>query len=301
MSIQLRSYVHEKDYDRVGEFLIATYRPGEFFLNWLQPRWEYMHYHPYIKGLDLSKIGVAEDDGKRVGIVHFEHTEGQIYFQVHPEHDTVKERLIDYAEESFRGKSAKDGREYLALFINEHDHDLEVIAKERGFEKHPEFTEENSSIELNQPLPDIELPKGFSIQSLADEDDFRKINRVLWRGFNHEGPPPEDGIQGRWEAQEAPNFRKDLNIVAVAPDGQYVSYSGIWVVEANRVAYVEPVATDPDYRRMGLGKAAVLECLRRAAASGAEVAWVGSGQAFYQSIGFTKMFDVFAWVKYYDE
>jgi predicted N-acetyltransferase YhbS len=301
MSIQLRSYVHENDYDRVGDFLIETFHPGLFFLNWLQPRWEYMHYHPYIKDLDLSKIGIAEDDGEIVGVVHFEHQEGQIYFQVHPEHDSVKEILFDYAEGTFRGKSTKDGRDYLALFINEHDKVLEALAQKYGFEKRSDFSEEQSRYILNHPIPEVGLPEGFALQSLADENDYYKINQVLWRGFNHEGPAPEEEVQTRKDMQKAPNFRKDLNIVAVAPNGNYVSYSGIWVVGANRIAYVEPVATDPDYRRMGLGKAAVLECVRRSKALGAEIAWVGSGQEFYKAIGFSKMFDVYPWVKYYEE
>ena len=301
MSIHIKAYAHEKDYDRVGDFLIKTYRPGDFFLNWLHPRWEYMHYHPYIKELDLSKIGIAEDDGKMVAVVHFEHTEGQINFQVHPAYDHIKPRLVEYAENTFRGKSKKDGRDYLAFFINEHDRTMEALAEQRGFEKNLDFTDEHSRIVLDQPIPEVELPQGFSLQSLADENDFYKINQVLWRGFNHEGPAPEEYVPSRKEAQDAPNYRQDLNIVVVAPEGHFVSYSGIWVVDANRVAYVEPVATDPDYRRMGLGKAAVLECVRRSQALGAEVAWVGSGQEFYKAIGFTKMFDVNCWIKYFDE
>lgn len=300
MTIRMRSYVHEKDYDRVGDFLIKTYQHGDFFLNWLQPRWEYMHYHSYIKELDLSKIGIADDDGEMVGVIHFEHAEGQVYFQVHPEYDHIKQRLVEYAEKTFRGKSTKDGRDYLAFFINEHDRTMEALAEQRGFEKNLDFTDEHSRIVLDQPIPEVELPQGFSLQSLADENDFYKINQVLWRGFNHEGPAPEEYVQTRKEAQEAPNFRQDLNIVVVAPEGHFVSYSGIWVVDANRVAYVEPVATDPDYRRMGLGKASVLECVRRSKALGAEIAWVGSGQEFYKAIGFIKMFDVNFWIKYFD-
>jgi predicted N-acetyltransferase YhbS len=144
------------------------------------------------------------------------------------------------------------------------------------------------------------LPEGFSLQSLADENDLHKINRVLWHGFDHPGPPPEEEIEGRAFAQKAPNVRKDLTIVVVAPDGNYVSYGGMWHIKENKVAYVEPVATDPDYRRMGLGKAAVLESVRRAAAEGAQVAWVGSGQGFYSAIGFEAKFSAVPWVKYLD-
>jgi len=50
-------------------------------------------------------------------------------------------------------------------------------------------------------------------------------------------------------------------------------------------AVIEPVATDPDYRKMGLGKAAVLEGIRRTGELGAKIAFVGSSQQFYYSIG----------------
>jgi predicted N-acetyltransferase YhbS len=70
--------------------------------------------------------------------------------------------------------------------------------------------------------------------------------------------------------------------------------------ENNQYAYVEPVATDPDFRRLGLGKAAVLEGIRRCAASGAKEAFVGSDQLFYQAIGFEKVYNTECWVRYFD-
>lgn len=83
-----------------------------------------------------------------------------------------------------------------------------------------------------------------------------------------------------------PNFEKSLTIVVVAPNGDYVSFAGMWFDAVNRVGYVEPVATDPDYRRMGLGAAAVRGSMRRVAALGSGVIWVGSDQEFYESLGF---------------
>jgi predicted N-acetyltransferase YhbS len=300
MIMELRQYNHREDYDRVGQFLIDTYQSGDFFLNWLQPRWEYMHYHPYINNLDLTKIGVVEENNEILGVANFEHQPSQVYLHVHPHYPELKELLVDYAERTFRGPSSRDEREHLVIFVNGEDSKLESIVKDRGFEKHASYSETHSRIGPNDPIQEIDLHEGFAIQSLEDENDLSKINQVLWRGFNHEGPPPEEEIPSRRQMQSAPNFVKDLNIVVVAPEGHYVSYSGIWYVAQNRVAYVEPVATDPDYRRMGLGKAAVLECARRARKMGAEDIWVGSGQAFYLAIGFTKMFDVNPWVKYYD-
>ncbi|MGE5653347.1 MAG: GNAT family N-acetyltransferase, partial [Bacillota bacterium] len=131
------------------------------------------------------------------------------------------------------------------------------------------------------------MPEGFQLLSLSEEIDIHKVNRCLWRGFNHPGEPGGD-LSGPRLRQSAPHFDQSLNIVVKAPNGDYAAYSGIWYDPKIRVAYVEPVATDPDYRRMGLGKAAVLECIRRCAERGATIANVGSGLPFYQAIGFGK-------------
>jgi predicted N-acetyltransferase YhbS len=60
----------------------------------------------------------------------------------------------------------------------------------------------------------------------------------------------------------------------------------MWFDERSKTALVEPVATEPAYRKMGLGKAAVLEPIKRCGALGAERALVGSSQQFYYNIGF---------------
>jgi predicted N-acetyltransferase YhbS len=54
----------------------------------------------------------------------------------------------------------------------------------------------------------------------------------------------------------------------------------------SKSALVEPVATEPAYRKMGLGKAAVLEGIKRCSELGATRAFVGSSQQFYYNIGF---------------
>ncbi len=69
----------------------------------------------------------------------------------------------------------------------------------------------------------------------------------------------------------------------------------------HRYAYVEPVVTDPAYRRMGLGKAAVLEGIRRCGDLGATEAFVGSDLAFYLSIGFQVIYTSECWAKCLDE
>ncbi len=64
-------------------------------------------------------------------------------------------------------------------------------------------------------------------------------------------------------------------------------------------ALVEPVATVPEYRRLGIGRAVVLEGMRRCAALGAREAYVGNDLPVYRSLGFEKLFIVQCWVKYW--
>jgi hypothetical protein len=66
MSVVVRGYEHEPDYARVGAFLVRTYRASGSDLNWLAPRWEYMHFHSFITKVDLRPIGIWEADGEIV-------------------------------------------------------------------------------------------------------------------------------------------------------------------------------------------------------------------------------------------
>lgn len=299
--MKIKPYQHETDFERVNQFLIQTYQTGDVFYNWPQMRWEYMHFHPSILSLDRTRIGIAEENGQIRGVVHFESNHAEVFIQVHPDFGQLKIPLLDYGEETnFQGISRSTGRLIRVVFVNEFDKDLEAVVASRGYEKWEKYSEENSRYRLDGVIHPAQLPEGFSLKSLADENDLRKINHVLWRGFNHEGPPPEEEVEGRAFCQQAPNFRKDLTIVAVAPDGSFVSFCGMWYIPQHRVAYLEPLATDPDFRRMGLGKAVVYESMRRVQALGATLVWVGSGQEFYTAIGFQKIFKVYPWVKFLD-
>jgi predicted N-acetyltransferase YhbS len=99
---------------------------------------------------------------------------------------------------------------------------------------------------------------------------------------------------------DTPKARRDLKIAVAAPNGDFVAFCGMFYEPTGRFAYVEPVATDPDYRRLRLGKAAVLEGIRRCGVLGATVSYVGSDQPFYRAIGFRKVYDSECWVKRFD-
>jgi GNAT superfamily N-acetyltransferase len=297
MGIKYRKYNISTDFKLVSDFLIENYRPGNRDGNFLQPAWEYMHGHPWLDEKSLDKIGVWEDSGRIAGVVHYEHKLGEAFFEIRPEYARLKPEMLEHAEKNLYGK-AEDGRTYIKAFINDFDNNFEMLAASLGYVKDDKFARPMSQMTINNPFPPISIPEGFTLKSLAEDNDLARLDRCIYRGFNHGDAPPVTDYQVRKKQQSMPNFRRDLNIIIVAPDGNYVTYAGLWFESKNKYAYVEPVCTEPAYRLKGLGKAAVLEGIRRCGELGAEVSYVGADRPFYQSMGFRKLYACNCWIKY---
>jgi len=292
----LRTYDHSSDFDKVGQLLIDTYHdpdsPQTGHINWLQPRWEYMHFHPLIREVDLSRIGVWEDAGEIVGVAHPEFSGSPTYFEIRPGYESLKAEMLGYSEERIdRAEERHEG-----IYLMEGDEQFAGIVATAGY-KLADGAEPTSVVTANLD-PDVSpIPDGFRLRSLADLDAPTKVHRLLYRGFNHGGEPDEDGVADRKFMESAPNFNRNLNIVAEAPNGDLVSFGGMWFEPNSKYGYVEPVATDPDYRSRGLGKAVVVESIRRCRELGAETVFVGATLPIYLSIGFKKVYSLQKWSK----
>jgi GNAT superfamily N-acetyltransferase len=77
---------------------------------------------------------------------------------------------------------------------------------------------------------------------------------------------PDENYQGwQWypDVQRCPLYRRDLDLVAVAPDGELAAFCTVWYDDVTRTGYFEPVGTLPVHQRKGPGKAIMTEGLRR--------------------------------------
>lgn len=293
MGVIFNIYNHETDYELVNTFLYETYVTGKY-PNWLQPRWEYFHYHPNTEKECYDTIGVWKEDGKIVGLATHEGDLGEVFIMTDKAHSYLKKEMLQFSEEKISEKN-KDNQLELYVHVNDFDTDLESLVTELGYQKIESY--ELICQYTNKLEDDVIIPKGFTLKNLSGKSDIQKFHRIMWRGFNHEGEPPIEGIVWREKMQSAPNYNYQLNVILESSAGNYVSYSGIWVDPINKVGYIEPVCTDPDFRNMGLGKIVVLECIRRAQTLGAEVIYVESGIPFYQAIGFKPVFIRYIWNK----
>ncbi|MEO3946465.1 GNAT family N-acetyltransferase [Gorillibacterium sp. CAU 1737] len=285
MTVHYRAFFSESrfsgDQRRVHDFLIALNQEEVREPGFLWGRWEWMFSHPMLDREHLGHIGIWEDDGDIVAVATYESGLGDAWFFVHPAYSRLKGDMIAHALQ----KLSREGT--LRLRIPDSDQALQELAARAGFVP-TQDREETAILPIASTSLGYTLPEGYRIATLAEDPELIRYNRVMWRGFNHEGEPPvtPDELAGRKQEVSGPHVQLDLKVAVQAPNGKFVSYCGMWYLPGTDYALVEPVATDPDYRRMGLGRAAVLEGVRRCAALGAKFAYVGSSQTFYYRIGF---------------
>ncbi len=319
MKATLRNYNHEIDFIRIRNFLVDTFSVAERPLNWKLERWNYARYFitPMLvtEGVgkpDLQAIeeaicqwneitGVWENDAEEIiGVVNIEHAHknhsgwGEAFLQRYPNYDFILPDMLEYAEAHLRNHE----RNLVYVPIYDYDEALIAAAHERGYQRNDEYTLWDSIYTVKGEIPAPKLPQGYQICSMIDDgSNVDKRRKAFGVAFNH--PDPKD-----WPSRisyegllQAPNYRADLDIFVLAPDGEYASFCVAWWDEVNKIASLEPVGTSPDHRRKGLARAAVLEAIRRVAAFGAERVFVGSDQEFYLSIGFELAFTGHHWVK----
>jgi ribosomal protein S18 acetylase RimI-like enzyme len=146
------------------------------------------------------------------------------------------------------------------------------------------------------PVPSSMLPPGFSLGALAGphQADARALASYL--AF-HQGRAPSESERriraDRWRRlMAAPGYERDMDVVAVAPDGQVAAFALGWLDTHNRVGEFEPVGTVPAYQRLGLGGAVIEEGLHRMRERGMAQAIVyvewdnAPAQRLYASLGF---------------
>jgi GNAT superfamily N-acetyltransferase len=295
MKITLRNYTAEPgftaDYNRVHKFLLRINRKNPIQHDFEWGRWEWGFSLPYLETDQLSKMGIWEHNGKIVGITAFEYGPGIIYPVIDPEYTYIKEAMVQYAREHLGNAEGK-----LQFLINNNDWEFQKIARRNGFYPSSE-KEGNSVLDLDEIELEYTIPEGFVLKSVADGFDVAKFNAALWKGFNHEGNPPESEEQLiiRKKQITAPHQNPELCIAVLEPGGDYVSYCGVWYDSQTEYSLVEPCATVPEYRKMGLGRAALYEAVKRSKLLGAKLCYVGSDQQFYYSLGFRPLAESTFW------
>lgn len=296
-----------EDYWRIREFLrLVILLRGKQDFCWHVSRFDYWRWHG-IENLQAhdsldSVTFIWESREGRIAAVLNPEGKGEAFLQVHPDHHTNGqiEEMVMVAEEQL-STADPNGERKLRLWCNEHDLILQEILVHRGYNRVGDAEYQRWRSIDGQLLQEQAVP-GYSVRSLGDIDELPPRSWASWKAFH---PDEQDDLYGGWQwylnIQRIPLYRRDLDLVGVAPNGEIVGFCTVWFDDVTRSAYFEPVGVMPAHQRRGLGKALMYAGLLRLQRLGATMAFVGSyesaAHALYASAGF-KEYDLSeAWVK----
>lgn len=300
MKLNLKCYKNDEDYWRIREFLRQVMlRNGRREFSWHVARLDYWWWfvNPDIVKLNLQdNVFIWElENGQIVAVLNPE-GRGQAFLQIDPDHTTpdLLDEMISTAEEHLPNIGS-DGKKELQIFTDSKDKDLQTILARHGFQRveRPEESEFQHRCNLDDPLPELTEVPGYTIRALEDGLEFLERCYASGLGFHEDdiniARDNRDHPEWYRGLQLAPLYRRDLDIVAIAPDGSVASFCTMWFDDRSRTAYIEPVATVPVHRQKGLGKATILYGLHRLKKMGCKVAFVGGYSPAANTLYFSVM------------
>ena len=306
MKPTMRSYQTEEDYWCIREFLReVSILNNRHDFSWPLLRWDYWRWHvnENIYHFDLQEvITLWESKGQIVAMLNPD-GDGEAFFQVHPAfcEEISMAEMLEVAEQKLFKKNAQ-GKKELIVWVNDDDSSTKDLFASQGYVRSKYSAEHMRRRFLSQPVPDVAPQAGYIVRALGDESELPARSWLSWKAFHPD--EPDEKYQG-WEwyrnVQRVPLYRRDLDIVAVAADGEMAAFCTVWFDDITRTAVFEPVGTHPNHQRRGLGKAVMSEGLRRAQRLGATLATVSSysagAHALYHSMGFTDFDLLEPWIK----
>lgn len=248
-------------------------------------RFEWMMAHPDLNVEMLPKNALFRNGaGELVGVVLYDGNFDDRWYLLHSIFDeSLLAQMVEYV--------TKIDVDAATIKANLNDAALCKLLENLGFKQ--QYSESVLQMELSHNLS-FQLPQGFCLNAPHAEIDGSQWRLAIHRGFDHDGVPQAPDAE---TAKAQKHLESSVYIKVFAIKGsEYVAHCGMWY-HGGDTAYIEPVATVPEYRGKDLGKAVVYEAAHRAKQQGAKRAIVLSNQKFYLCIGMTKSSEVGTWVK----
>jgi mycothiol synthase len=305
----MRRFETDEDYWRIRDFLREVFLlNGRRELSWQTYRFDYWRWHGILNMKDgaLEKdVFIWETPDGRMAAVLNREAPGSVFLQVHPEFRApdLEDEMIATAEEHL-SILPTERRPAIRVWAVSEDGMRQEVLRSRGYRVFERLNSKEYARwrRLDGEVPQVPVAQGYTVRPLAGDDEIPARAWASWRAFHPE--EPADKYQG-WEwyrnVQRAPLYRRDLDLVAVAPGGEIATFATIWFDDVTRTGAFEPVGTVPEHQRRGLAKAVLYDGLRRLKWIGAKRAHVGSytpgAHAAYEAAGFEEYELLEPWTK----
>lgn len=226
-------------------------------------RWHFMKNCQSCDPLEKVTFILETASGKIAAVLH-PATSGEAFLQTHPDFrpTELEYDLLTFAEQHLAVTNA-DGQRHLFVLADQDDSLRQQVLTQLGYAKHGQSIHKWRR-DLADPIPETPIAPEYTIRSMGDEREFPARSWASWKAFHPDEPDDQyDGWEWYAIIQSAPLYRRDLDIVAAASTGEIAAFCTIWYDDASRSACCVLVGTVPQHQRRGLGKAVMIEGLRR--------------------------------------
>ncbi|MGM0834685.1 MAG: GNAT family N-acetyltransferase [Bacillota bacterium] len=270
----IRTYKDSNDLKRMQKLTQAIWKLEPNFhigdLAWQRYR--------HVGRVDDWDTAIWEMDGKPVAWGWIQ-TPGELICQVHPDFPEVAKGVIDWFDKITKTNEQK-------VTVLEKETHLISALEDSLFKPSVQKPEVLNKISLDGgPFP-IQLPDKFKGRHIKGSEDL--TNRVaVHKAAFHKTRVTEESYLNVMNTYP---YDSSLDWVIEAQNGEFVASCLIWFDEVNKVGLLEPVGTDPRFRRMGLAGSVCKLALNALSEKGAKTAVVvctsPDACELYKSIGF---------------
>ncbi len=261
MEILSRPYNKEVDFDSIMKFLGDLYNRTKSYENWFPDRFENSSDSREDGICIWEKIDRSIDPPKKeiVGLTTRD-SPRDFFLNVDPNYRQIEKEMIEWIDQIFPGLNDEKGRKgNLRINILEGNTSRETLLKNMGFQLEGLYGYYRiRSGDL--PVPVHSCPEGFEIRTI-EKSDYDQQALLIQRVFGH----------GEWFDAEVLDWLAnctfhvpELDLVAVTPENTIASFCTFRVDPHSKIISLEPMGTNPDYRKLGLGKAILTEGIKRA-------------------------------------
>lgn len=260
MTLQKYSYHWDSNFDSVRRFLGEVFFIQKAHTNWLPTTLENVKFGPGgTEYLDEEEeyLKIWKHENQIVALT-FTKPSGACNLSIHPDYTKHTREIVQWMQQRVRELSKSDSVK-MTLVVDDEDNELISILKELSFEM-DEIEGDNQIRPVDAPIPDYSIPEGYTIRNAIIETEWEKYKEVQGSVFPHMMNTTKKLLD---TFSTATFYQEELDIVAVAPNGEFAAFCTARIDPVSRITELEPVGSHPDHRKLGLGKAVICESFRR--------------------------------------
>lgn len=207
-------------------------------------------------------------------------------YALRPDADSLEKAIVAWAVERCQ-RIADEQNEKFPLFVRVRPErsSLMTLLENQNFQRN-DWSLVHLTCTMTNAVAQPHFPFGFLVRPLrgiSEIPDYVALHRAAF-GSN--------AMTVDWRARtlDMPEYAPQLDLFVIAPDEKPVAFCIGWLHGAD--AQVEPIGVHPDYQKLGLGRALLLDVLRRMHAGGADRVHIESysdndpARGLCESVGF---------------